>query len=395
MTTIIKASTAADFLSLIPALAGYTPTRSLALVPFHGARTLGLLRVDLPDPDLGAADLDALAATLIGMVCKLPDADAVTPVVYTDLTFAHDDGEITFAGLAAAIGSKADACGLRVVDALCVAADGWGSYLDPECPSSGRPLDALAASGALDTLPAGLRDVSGDQSTGASLPEADLAVKERVAGALRTLGDAVRVICGDALATSDDEADDAEAGAAPGIAGLDPMALAAACALDDVPVLFEDALEWDAANLRPFDAAALIWCLARPALRDIALSQWCAGIDAGDAALEAQLRWEHGEEYPDHLAMHMWGEGPRPDPERLERALELSRRLAAAAPRASRPGALASAAWLSWALGRSTHAGWYVDRALEIEPEHGLSGIIAAFIGAGHLPEWAYDRRAR
>ena len=92
-------------------------------------------------------------------------------------------------------------------------------------------------------------------------------------------------------------------------------------------------------RLAPFDAAALIWCLARPALRDIALVQWCGGIAAGDEALDAQLRWESGEEYPAHLAMQMWGEGERPDPDRLEAALALSRRIAAAAPRAVRAGA--------------------------------------------------------
>jgi hypothetical protein len=53
---------------------------------------------------------------------------------------------------------------------------------------------------------------------------------------------------------------------------------------------------------------------------------------------------------------------------------------------------LAAAAWISWALGRSTHAAWYAERALEIEPGHGLSEIVATMIGAGHLPEWAFER---
>lgn len=387
MTTIIKAATAADFLSLLPALTGYTPARSLALVPFSASRTLGVMRVDLPEP--GSPEMDSTAATLIGMVCKLADADAVTPVVYTDLPFAAPDGSIVFESLVQALLAKADACGLRVTDALCVASDGWGSYLDSQCPPGGRPLGELGDSEILQELPAELRSLSRDQLAGAELPVADLAEKERVARALGALDHAVRIVCGDDSAPPADDSDPVD------IAGLDPMALAAACALDDVPALFEDALEWDAANLRPFDAAALIWCLSRPALRDVALSQWCAGIDAGDAAMAAQLDWEGGQEYPAHLAAHMWGEGARPDPERLERALSLARHLAAAAPRASRPGVLAGAAWLAWALGRSTHASWYVDRAIEIEPDHGLSGIIATFVSAGHLPEWAYDRRAR
>ena len=39
------------------------------------------------------------------------------------------------------------------------------------------------------------------------------------------------------------------------------------------------------------------------------------------------------------LAMQMRGEGELPDPDRLEAALALSRRIAAAAPREVRPGA--------------------------------------------------------
>ena len=173
---------------------------------------------------------------------------------------------------------------------------------------------------------------------------------------------------------------------------VDPQALATVCALDDLPTLFEEALGWDAASLEPFDAAALTWCLARPALRDIALVQWCGGMAAGDEALDAQLRWESGEEYPTHLAMQMWGEGERPDPDRLEAALALSRRIAAAAPREVRAGPLATCAWLAWALGRSTHAERYAAMACDIEPEHGLAEIVRSFVHAGHLPDWAFRR---
>ena len=169
-------------------------------------------------------------------------------------------------------------------------------------------------------------------------------------------------------------------------------ALSAAVALDDLPTLFESALAWDAASLAPFDAATLGWCLSRPALRDIALVQWCAGSDAGDEALDAQLRWEQGEEYPAHLAMFMWGEGDRPAAARLESALELARQLSAALPETDRAGALATAAWIAWALGRSTHADAYARAAVAIEPEHGLAEIVLSFVLAGHLPDWAFRR---
>lgn len=383
MTTIIKAADAAEFLALVPRLAGFRPVRSVAIVPFHANRTLGVMRLDLPPDD---ADIERMAATLVGMVCKIRDADGLAVVVYSDHGFAGsgpEDGGIAHGRLVDAIAARADACGLRIADALCVAVDGWRSYLD-RTPTP-RPLSDLADDLLDDRLPDELRGPLGDQSDGAELPPADLAQRERTANALRALGHAVFAV---AHATGAEQAAHAD------LAALDPQALAAACALDDIPALFEDALEWDAANLRPYDAAMLIWCLARPALRDVALVQWCAGMEVGDAALEAQLRWEDGEEYPVEIAAHLWGEGERPEVERLEHALAVVRHAAAQAPRDERVGALAAAAWLCWALGRSTHAGWYADQAVAIEPDHGLSGILLAMLAAGHLPEWAFTRPA-
>lgn len=385
MTTIVRAADAADFLALVPRLAGYRPSRSIALVPFAGTRTLGVLRVDLPEP---SAPLDGFAATLIGMLCKLREATGAAFVVYTEAPFADVDSDgIASAALVTALRTKADACGLDVVDALCVAADGWGSYLDPACPAGGRPLRELDRPGLLDGLDHDFGAPDTDQGIGAELPAADLAQTERTARALRSLEGALDAV---QAATA------AQGGARGDLAALDPQALAAACALDDVPALFEDALEWDPAALRPFDAAALIWCLQRPALRDVALMQWCAPASAalhrGDQLLQAQLAWRPGEEYPTELAAPMAGEGPRPDGDRLLAALSLVRHAASLAPRAQRTGPLAAAAWLAWALGRGTHAGHYARRALQLDADHGLAGIVSALVSSGHLPEWAFVR---
>lgn len=399
MTVTVKAASAAQFLAVIPKMLGYRPTRSLVLIPFAGSRSIGAMRFDLP----AAADcdeIDRIAATLIGMVCRLPDADAFAAVAYTDEAFAG--GGMPHRDLLEGLERRADACGLRVNDALCVATDAWGSHHDPRCPVEGRPLEELGDE------PHGAEHLSvaeGDQASGAELPPADLAERERVARALAALGDAVRLLCGPEAAgtppptagRSDESApaisrNEAEEPAGPRV---DPQALATVCTLDDLPTLFEGALRWDPGRLAPFEAAALLWCLSRPALRDIALVQWCGGMAAGDDALDAQLRWEAGEEYPAHLAMQMWGEGERPDPDRLEAALALSRRIAAAAPRAVRAGPLATCAWLSWALGRSTHAERYATSASELEPEHGLAEIVRSFVLAGHVPDWAFRTGSR
>lgn len=371
MTTIVKAADAAHFLSLIPAMLGFTPRRSLVLVPFHGVRSIGGLRLDLPRDD---TDLDAFAGTCLGMICRIPDADAFAAAIFSDDACA--DG-LPGAELVAALRRGADACGVRVTDALSVGSDGWGSHLDSDCPPGGRPLGALTPVQVSDP------PAAGDQASGAELPVVDAARVAAVGDALPALLaalDGLRVPVGPPRGTGGNRP------------RIHPEALAVAERLDDIVDVFEQALATDAPTASPFLAALLVWCLSRPALRDVAIVQWSADARRGHRALQSQQRWEEGEDYPLDLARTMWGDGPRPDPERLTRALTLTRDVAALAPEPFRPGALATCAWLSWALGRSTHAERYALLALDIEPTHGLAEIVLTFVNAGHLPDWAFRR---
>lgn len=357
MTTVIRAAGAADFLALVPRLLGFVPEHSLVLIPFARGRTLGAMRLDLPDA-AGAAELDAFASTSVGLTCKVSHTDAVAAVVFTDREIGPD-GAMPYDALIRAVLLRADLCGLGVPEALCLSPGGWGSYLAPRVPAGGRPRAEIPFDHeALADLPC----APGDQSSGAQLPSADLAEKERVARALRHLT------------------------ASPG---------RGAAGVGDPPALFEEALSWPADDLLPAQAATMVYALDRPALRDIALVQWAIGRARGEQALTAQRAWENGVPYPADIAATMWGEGPRPDAERLRRALALARRLAAVAPRASRPGPLAACAWLSWALGNSTHAGHHATAAREIDPSHGLAGIVLTLVAGAHLPEWTFEHRAR
>ncbi len=368
MTTTVKAADAAQFLTLVPGLLGYTPTRSIVIVPMSRARSLGAMRLDLPpgdDPGL----LDSVASTVLGMVCRMPRADGLMAVAYTD---EGSDPDLPHARLAEALGRAADAAGLELRDMLVVGADGWGSHCTDS--TTVHPLSQLIGTG----VP-GLPEVQGDQSTGAVLPASSAADRRRVGAAHRSLRTALTVLCG---------APSEMARAS----RVDPAALEAACELDDLPRLFERALRWDAADLAPMRAAMLGWCLARPALRDVALVQWASDIVGGEDAMEAQRRWEDGEEYPADLAAIMWGETARPEPERLETALRLARHVAVLTAKRRRAGVLAVCAWLSWALGRSTHAERYAAMAQEIEPEHGLAEIVRSFVASAHLPDWAFQR---
>ncbi|MFT4282137.1 DUF4192 family protein [Microbacterium sp.] len=399
MTTIVKAADAAQFLSLVPRILGYLPRRSVVVVPMGGARSLGAMRIDLPEApdDVTAgeearcdrvfdegATLDCLAATIIGMVCRVTGADGFASVVYTDRCGGH---RLPHAALATALRRAADASGLRVVELLMVGADGWGSYLDSVPRLS--PLSDLiltpslaepdSSSGSTDAGPASLDPVTGDQTTGSELPRYTPTERAAVDNAHASLAAALEVLCGIPSGTEHGPR-------------LDPVALEAACLLDDLPALFERALRWDPAALPPSSAAVIGWCLARPALRDVALVQWASDILGGEIAMEAQRRWEGGEEYPAELAAVLWGEGIRPDSDRLLRARELCRHVAALSSDGRRVGALAVCAWLSWALGGSTHAGVYADAALSLEADHGLADIVRSFVATTHLPDWAFRR---
>ncbi|WP_298040466.1 DUF4192 family protein [uncultured Microbacterium sp.] len=368
MNTILRAADSAEFLGLVPALAGFAPRQSLVLVPFRRSRASGAMRVDLPD---GGADLGRYVSTAFGLFSRVSGADAIALVVYTD-----DGAQATPDGLVLPqtamldeLLSAATADGLRIVDALCVMPGGWSSYLDDDpvvAPLAGIPVPEEVA---------GVGDVSGDQHAGTELPRIDLAEKERVALVLRDLTDAV---------THDWRHDERR----------NPQAIAASILLDDLTLLFEEALDAPE-NMPPFVTAALLWCFERPRFRDVAMLQWATDLATGARSLAAQLAYaDNGTPIPDEIGLVLMGIGRAPDPDRLRIALTVVRNLAARAPSASRPAALTIAAWLSWALGRSTHAAHYLQAVAEIDPDYSMAALIGSMIDAAVLPEWTFRQGA-
>lgn len=366
MTTLLRASGSAEFLSIVPSLAGFTPTQSLVLLPFRGTRTYGAMRLDLPRGDV---ELEDYADAAVGLVARVERTDAVALVVYTDdeVQQTRDGLVLPFAVEVDEILGRAEDAGLRIVDALCVTPDGWSSYLDGD-PQL-RALDRAAPE-----VP-GVGDVSGDQLSGAVLPATGFADRERVGRALRDVTDLLA------------------RGGKPGPTGTEnPQAIAALVLLEDIPAFFEAVLA-SPEDLPPFATAALLWCLERPLFRDVALTQWASDVHGGERTLEAQLSFAGtGSSVPDDLGDVFLGRGPTPDPERLGVALSLVRSAAALAPRATRPAPLTAAAWLSWALGRSSHAAQYLDLVRAIDPEYGLAALLETMISAAMLPEWAFRR---
>lgn len=368
MTTVLRASDSADFLRVVPALAGFTPRRSIVLLPFHGSRTHGAMRLDLPSE---GTDLEQFADAAVGLAARVNGIDAIALVVYTDerLQLTPDGVVLPLAVAADELLGRAEEAGLRIVDALCVTPGGWSSYLvdDPQVGA----LDALASTAEIP----GVGDVAGDQFTGTELPHADLARKERVARALRDIGETLdHDACGRMTGREN------------------PQALAAIAVLDDIPAFFESLI--DRPDTTPtFATAALLWCLDRPVFRDVAIAQWATDIEGGIRTLAAQFSFARtGRMMPDDLGAVFLGAGPAPDVDRLRLALTVVRHAAAAAPRLARRGPLTAAAWLSWALGRSSHAAHYLDLVRAIDPQYGLAALIGTLLDAAVLPEWAFRR---
>lgn len=340
MTTIISATTAGEFLSLVPHLAGFEPQRSIVLVPFRGSRTTGLVRFDLPHPEASPTEF---AHAVFELLERMPGIDGFVAITYCDAEIRAGDS-VPFDTFVRALASVAQANRIVVVDAMCVGSDGWRSYLEPEL--SGHPPIPMPVADA----PRPLRTQHG----GARLPRTTQIERGHFTEQLRQVEESTHT--------------------AHALEGGDTMV--AAC---DEGLTHDDALP----------PAELAWILVRPSLRDIALATWCHGVDAGRVALVQQLAWMMNGDAPPG-ASFLAGEGPRPEAARLMLALERARRVAALADGTHRAAALATSGWLSWALGRGTHAHDYALRALRSDPTHGLAAIVRDLAQGGHLPAWAF-----
>jgi hypothetical protein len=414
MTTIVKTTHAKDFLALVPQLVGFQPSESIVFVAFRGSRTCAAVRFDLPD-DSSEQHHRRVATSLVGMLSKLPGVDGVVPVVYTERPYLGDSGGDGAAGAPAAepgpphrrfLGAVIERfrfSGYRVRDALCVAGDAWGSYLDPDCPAEGRSLDDIAGSEALGEVPQLARSRFGDVAQWAALPVVDLATKERVARKLRELARAFErsgapaagyaadnaAACADAGRTASDHADAGLTAAEADVAlalGLDEPAR-----VHDLPAVLELILAHDVARLDDRAAAFVIAISRSPAIRDVVMLQWAFDLATGDRVLDDAESFAAGTPAESlDSGVLMLGQGPRPDPERVDAAIELLKAIAARAPRPDRPPLLCMLAWLNWALGRSSVAHLFVTAAQEIDNRYGLAELLRTVLDRGMLPEWAF-----
>jgi hypothetical protein len=385
MSTVITTPTASDFLAIVPRLVGFPPTESIVLVAFRGKRTCAAMRFDLPPRAAPAEVYRRIATSMVGVLSKLGEADAVVPVVYTGDPFASPGGPPRAAFVRTAL-ERFRFSGFLVRDALCVAADGWGSYLDTDCPAGGRDLADISNSPVLDAIPPAVRDRIGDIDAWSALPVVDLATKERVARKVRSLADVLgRVTVADSRAASP------RCAAVPVNGAAEREASLALCSLQDLPQFAEDCIARHPGELTADAAALAIHVAQSPALRDVLMLQWAFDLATGDRVLEDAQRFAAGEPVSSlETGPMMLGEGRRPEVARVESAVLLVKQLAASAPRGSRPPLLCMLAWLNWALGRSSVADRFVRGAEEIDPTYGLAEVLRTVLDRGMLPEWAF-----
>ncbi len=368
MATIIRANGAEDFLALVPHLTGFQPTRSIVLVAFRGNRTCGALRCDLPAAASSSAVRRRAVNTMIGLICRIPDVDALVPVIYTDEPVAAGT-QMPHRAVADRILARARDSGFLVRDALCVASDAWGSYLDDDFPPGGRSLDLIAASPARNALddagPTTLVDIEKEST----VPDADRDAKKRTTQRYAEL-DGLR-----------------------GSPELLPVLVFELAFDGDIVALAERILSTTISALSDLDAALLAFLVQGPPARDEVLLTWAWGAEFGVSVRDMNERHHRGENisgFPGALALG--GSGmPRPDPSRLRSAIGMLRNTASRVPLRARPPLFTMIGWCHWALGAGTLAGRWVDQARAIDPGYGLAELLDLMLQAGRLPDWAWE----
>jgi hypothetical protein len=374
MTVIMKAAGPADLLAMVPTLTRFRPQNSLVVLMFRGKRTCGAIRFDLPATSTPAV-LKRLATYVVGTMCKIPAIDGAVPIVYTDerivagSTLPRDD-------YVRVIEKRLHYSGLRVKDLLCVGANGWASYFDPDRPDDGHPLAEIADSQILEGVPEEMREIG---TLGGTLAEVTEEERAQFAAQLAVLD----AFMDSALSTCPEEDDDVPPEISP---------------LADLVQLFEDAIFWTDSEIDRW-GPLLMFAIQSPGARDTAMLQWATRKQVGSISLDLHpLPADQGgatalADSPRgrFIGDLMLGIGPRPNPGRVDAAIELLRRLTPLLDEPQQLAPLCMLTWLNWALGHGSAAGDYLDRAVAIDPKYGMAEVLGTMLGNGIMAEWAFD----
>jgi hypothetical protein len=309
--------------------------------------------MDLPRSSTVAVQKRTVTSA-VGILCKLKKVDSVVVVICTDASFSGGSTP-PLAGFAQLVTRRLRDSGFAVRESLCLASDGWASYLEGDAPDGGFPLSDLDA---VSLPPGAVRPMPAERVEDASEPER-LQVGRELAR-LRTLIDA----------------------------GADGPEFEL---LQDIPLLMEMVLDCNDSTICEL-SALLLFAWQGPPLRDLTMVQWASDLAMGDQILEEADRFAKTREVDveSTSGKMMMGIGSRPDVGRIERGIDILLAVVSRADDPDRPAPLCMLAWLTWALGLTSHAHRYVQEALNIEPGYGLAELLSAVFNHGLLPEWAF-----
>lgn len=383
---VIKAAGSADLLRFVPQLVGVDPDDSLVVVLFCGTRTNGAMRIDLlhdDDPEV----LGAWATAVLGSALRVEHLDGVALVAHTPESFGADGRPPAVAALRA-VRRQAERMGLAVTDLLCVAADGWGSLLDPDLPRGGRPLTDI------------------EPEPGSGLRDEPRPVRPRTAAVVPLAGDAACAVFADHLQDWWGRPN-GPGGllhgvrlAEPGSASVRSAAIAPAMQRyrfgfgnDEVVDLIEGMLApHDHGAPTPCPCRALLYALAtRQGLENLVLVQFAWGRSFGsDLWRAAHAADANVPEIADMAEAISGGRFRRPDTARIEVAITVLLETMSYLPTDLRAPVDGMLSWLHWASGGSSAAAAYARRSLLVEPGRDVPGLVLAKVQTNTLPEWAF-----
>ncbi len=395
-TVIVKASAPEDLIALAAHTLGFWPEESLVLVSLRGPRRrTGLVaRTDLP-PLLaeGARGPGAVAhvARQLAAPVVADGASAAAVVLFTRTGGAGQEHR----GLAAALDEALGARGVQVAEAVLV--DGQRLFslsCSPECcPDDGRELGEVWAT------QVGAEMVARGSTVAADRPAVVAALRAGVAPAPEPDREEVEGLVA------------AAAGRDPWAPGRAERAARTWCALLDAAVAAPTAGsgraggagepaartpdEAAAAVLDPGCAAALLADLEHLLVRDVVLVSVVPGARAAlRAPAGSAFRADSGlaGRLLDALELQAAAEDAG-EPEELEAAEALVRRLVRLAPDHLRAGPLAVLAYWGWWRGSTVAASTLAEEALRAEPGHALAGMVLQMATHGLAPDWVRRRR--
>lgn len=386
----LRATSAPDLLATVPAITGFSARNSVVCLMFVGEASCGAIRVDLP-ARRRERSYRAVADGLISLLSR-SSVDRVVPVIYTDQTFERERC-IPWLELGRLLRNRLTDAGFPCLDAFCVAADGYASYLDRDYPREGRPLREIEHNKLALQLAKAIPEPV-DLARWGHLPTADPEIAEQVSqmiALLEGLRDQPNDCADEDIERAEQLLDSIEALGEP-----DPVSWVETCVAAESPV--------------PLEAEVWLLLLAQsPAQRDLIMVQFAFGREAGELTAELNAHFDKrsratgltmdqiaakefesgGSRRAYQLTDKLLGESrERPNLDRIYRAIEVIAHVTSHASERYRPAALTMLAWLFWCLGLGSVASRHLDDALRIAPEYGLAKLLAGLISSGRLPRW-------